>query len=226
MGRPGEGIEGNVPATYGDQSNTDYNVYFGGKLIWAEASAGLAAGPVGTDRLGSVVWRNGTANRYFPYGQEAAATGQDRTKFATYYRDETTSFDYARNRYYSTFIARFTTPDPYRASGGPADPQSWNRYSYTRGDPVNRADPSGLLDCPPISGAPVSVLRGPGTLISLAPGLDRQTTMGRQTTTPASRSPPCGGGSIPGTTRMRRTSTSSAPRTGRVVAAGARALGN
>ncbi|MCC7173581.1 MAG: hypothetical protein IT159_00170 [Bryobacterales bacterium] len=101
MGWPGEGIEGNVPATYGGQSNTDYNVYFGGKLIWAEASAALAARPVGADRLGSVAWRNGTANRYFPYGQEAAATGQDCIKFATYYRDETTSFDYARNRYYN-----------------------------------------------------------------------------------------------------------------------------
>ncbi|MCC7173575.1 MAG: RHS repeat-associated core domain-containing protein [Bryobacterales bacterium] len=144
MGRPGEGIEGNVPATYGDQSNTDYNVYFGGKLIWAEASAGLAAGPVGTDRLGSVVWRNGTPHSYLPYGyvQQLAATGQDRTKFATYYRDETTSFDYARNRYYSPFIARFSTPD--LLGGSLASPQSLNHYSYAGNDPVNFNDPSGL----------------------------------------------------------------------------------
>ena len=27
------------------------------------------------------------------------------------------------------------------------DPGSWNRYSYTRGDPVNRVDPSGQIDC-------------------------------------------------------------------------------
>jgi hypothetical protein len=38
------------------------------------------------------------------------------------------------------------TPDPYMASGGPSDPQSWNRYAYTRGDPVNRLDPRGLGD--------------------------------------------------------------------------------
>jgi hypothetical protein len=38
------------------------------------------------------------------------------------------------------------TPDPYKASGGPASPQSWNRYTYTRGDPVNRYDPAGLMD--------------------------------------------------------------------------------
>jgi hypothetical protein len=35
------------------------------------------------------------------------------------------------------------------ASGGPNDPGSWNRYAYTRGDPVNRIDPNGLADCPP-----------------------------------------------------------------------------
>jgi hypothetical protein len=37
------------------------------------------------------------------------------------------------------------TPDPYRASGGPADPESWNRYTYVEGDPVNYGDSSGLM---------------------------------------------------------------------------------
>ena len=41
------------------------------------------------------------------------------------------------------------TPDPYAASGGPSDPGSWNRYAYTRGDPVNRYDPEGNQDCGP-----------------------------------------------------------------------------
>jgi hypothetical protein len=31
--------------------------------------------------------------------------------------------------------------------GGPSSPASWNRYSYAKGDPVNRHDPSGLDDC-------------------------------------------------------------------------------
>jgi RHS repeat-associated protein len=140
------GIEGNLLATYGDQSNTDYNVYFGGKLIWAEASPGLAEGPLGMDRLGSVVSRNGTSNRYFPYGEEPAATGQDRTKFATYHRDQTTALDYAQNRYYSSAIARFTTSDPYIGSVNLAQPVTWNRYTYVRGDPVNFKDPSGRGD--------------------------------------------------------------------------------
>jgi hypothetical protein len=41
------------------------------------------------------------------------------------------------------------TADPASSSGDPSDPQSWNRYAYTRGDPVNRIDPSGRTDCSP-----------------------------------------------------------------------------
>jgi hypothetical protein len=55
--------------------------------------------------------------------------------------------DYAVNRYYSTQSARFLTADPYRASGGPADPGSWNRYAYVLGDPTNFLDPRGLEAC-------------------------------------------------------------------------------
>jgi hypothetical protein len=41
-------------------------------------------------------------------------------------------------------VGRYLTPDPYRASGGPAAPQTWNRYAYVEGDPVNFNDPEGL----------------------------------------------------------------------------------
>ena len=49
-------------------------------------------------------------------------------------------------RFYASSYGRFNTPDPYRASGGPSRPASWNRYSYALGDPVNRLDPRGLQD--------------------------------------------------------------------------------
>jgi hypothetical protein len=38
------------------------------------------------------------------------------------------------------------TPDRYRRSVSPTIPQSWNRYSYVLGDPVNANNPTGK-DC-------------------------------------------------------------------------------
>ena len=90
------------------------------------------------DRLGSI-------GHYYPYGEAYAGSAPTMEAFATYYRDSST-LDYAQNRYYASSLARFTSPDPYRSSGGPADPGSWNRYAYVGNDPVNKNDPSGL-DC-------------------------------------------------------------------------------
>jgi RHS repeat-associated protein len=104
------------------------------------------------DRLGSAAdaWLT-------PYGKEMFSglkpiTPNNKVKFATYYRDAVTG-DYADQRYYR--VGRFSTPDPYMASGGTASPSSWNRYTYTRGDPVNRYDPRGLEDEEPGSGSPL-----------------------------------------------------------------------
>ncbi len=83
--------------------------------------------------------------KYFPYGQERPSATQDgKEKFATYFRDSETGLDYAQNRYHQPGMGRFMTPDPYGGSADPKDPSSWNRYSYTGGDPVNRSDSSGL----------------------------------------------------------------------------------
>jgi RHS repeat-associated protein len=64
-------------------------------------------------------------------------------------RDSYTGFDYADQRYYASSYGRFNTADPYQASGGPASPASWNRYSYVEGDPVNNVDPSGQFTLSP-----------------------------------------------------------------------------
>jgi RHS repeat-associated protein len=124
------------------------NVYFAGKLIWAEGAAAV------TDRLGSVVSGN---RKYFPYGEEPTTTAQDKTKFALYFRDATTALDYADQRYYARTIGRFLTPDPYIASGGPEDPQGWNQYAYVGGDPVNYVDPPGLFRSSAEGGGPQTV---------------------------------------------------------------------
>lgn len=49
-------------------------------------------------------------------------------------------------RYYASTYGRFNTPDPFRPSANLRNPQSWNRYMYTLGDPANGNDPKGLCD--------------------------------------------------------------------------------
>ena len=51
-------------------------------------------------------------------------------------------------RFYASYYGRFNTVDPSPSSISPASPGSWNRFSYTSGDPVNRNDPRGMDDCP------------------------------------------------------------------------------
>ncbi len=79
-----------------------------------------------------------------PVWDEITSTPNERTKFGTYYRDSFTGVDYADQRWYASAYGRFLTPDPYGGSAHSGSPSSWNRYSYTTGDPVNGTDPSGL----------------------------------------------------------------------------------
>jgi RHS repeat-associated protein len=130
------GYEGQIiPIMVVTLSSSDQ--YFGGRRL----------APM--DQLGSVV---NSSQAYFPWGEtKGTSNPQDTWNFATYWQDSNTGLDYANNRYYSNAYGRFMTPDPYKASGGhgtgkPGDPQSWNRYAYTRGDPVNRFDPNGTDD--------------------------------------------------------------------------------
>ena len=126
------------------------NYYFGGKLIAHLNSIGTLTG-VSADRLGSV-------GHFYPFGQEKpSATTNGTEKFTGYYRDSETGFDYAINRYHQPGMGRFLTPDPYRGSAIATRPGSWNKYSYTHGDPINRRDGRGLDDF----GDDDSLMQGP-----------------------------------------------------------------
>jgi RHS repeat-associated protein len=76
--------------------------------------------------------------------ERPAGLGRGVLRFATYTRDVGYGLDYAQQRYYASTWGRFATADPYEASGRPNEPQSWNRYTYTLGGPVNYNDPEGL----------------------------------------------------------------------------------
>jgi RHS repeat-associated protein len=82
------------------------------------------------------LWREGR-------GEEKSSVSPDgKLKYATYTRDSTLAGqDYADQRYYSMNMGRFFSPDPSGVStADPKDPQSWNRYGYVQGDPVNHKD--------------------------------------------------------------------------------------
>ena len=64
------------------------------------------------------------------------------------------------NRYYNNVTGRFLSADRLVASGRPADPASWNRYAYTRGDPIARYDPNGLDDQEPSDTPPYCYIGG------------------------------------------------------------------
>ena len=112
----------------------DPMVYFAGKRVDNSSVE---------DRLGTAVVENGQDRMaFFPYGELRSGTSTE-VQFATYKRDSVTNLDYAAHRYYSTQIGRFTTPDPKAGSAKAEIPQSWNRYTYALGDPVNGYDPNG-----------------------------------------------------------------------------------
>jgi RHS repeat-associated protein len=136
--------------------STDY-VYFAGRLLFTMSEGSFdprltKLTRMYSDRLGStratavLTYGGGSTTRnYYPFGEEITSTANNEYKFASTYRDSATGLDYAINRYYASGTARFLTPDPYQASGGPASPQSWNRYAYVVNDPVNHLDPTGLF---------------------------------------------------------------------------------
>ena len=133
------------------------DTYFGGRRL----------APM--DRLASAAKVGNQSVSFYPYGEDKGTAGaNDSWKFATYWRDSANGLDYAMDRYYSSGAGRFLTPDPYVNSAGPSDPQSWNRYAYTRNDPINRIDPSGLDDCEPSPGVDFCVT-GTGSAPSPAP---------------------------------------------------------
>ena len=131
----------------------DYSVYFAKRLIRSRDRA------VVLNRQYSIeteVGRNINRNANFlPFGEEESVTEENRVKFGTYRRDATSGLDYAEQRYYSSELGRFITPDNYVKSIKQGDPETWNRYAYCGNDPSNRPRLEGVaLACPAKRGEP------------------------------------------------------------------------
>jgi RHS repeat-associated protein len=118
------------------------NVYFGKRLIQSGGEV------IVTDRLGSTrAWSaKGSAKKldYTPFGQVVQQYGGEHANFAGYEEGFDGRTKYAEQRFYSSVVGRFMSPDPYDGSARQSDPNSWNRYAYVGNDPVNRVDPHGL----------------------------------------------------------------------------------
>src|SRR5438876_8786139 len=172
------GIGGELIGEYDGSSGNLKKEYVagGGSMITIEPTAvnsngteyatgdHLASPRVITNSSGSGVSRHD----YKPFGEELGAgvggrtTGMgfsnsgdnNRKQYTGYERDAATGLDFARARFYSSIHGRFTSPDPFSASATITDPQTFNRYTYCRNNPVNSVDPSGLSRGPaPILGS-------------------------------------------------------------------------
>jgi RHS repeat-associated protein len=163
-----------VPAT----GETTIFVYDAGGTLAAEYSTATpptnpTTNYLTTDHLGSprvITDAQGqvTARRDFmPFGEElgvgvgprstnlkysATVTDNVRKRFTGYEKDDETGLDFAEARMYQNKHGRFTAPDPLLASASAANPQTFNRYTYTGNDPINYTDPSGLNWCRNSSG--------------------------------------------------------------------------
>ena len=148
-------IAGNLAAEYGTASNP--------------ASATPATLYPFTDMLGSVRAVTDAAGTvvecydYLPFGRMLSSSDNSRStschplnpdtafdsdvsqKFTGQIRDEETRLDYFNARYMSAPQGRFLSPDPL--GGELSDPQTLNKYGYTRNNPLKFVDPTGLYDC-------------------------------------------------------------------------------
>jgi RHS repeat-associated protein len=66
-------------------------------------------------------------------------------KFTGKERDSESGLDNFGARYDSSSMGRFMSPDP--VGGQKIDPQTLNKYSYVRNNPINFTDPTGLYIC-------------------------------------------------------------------------------
>ena len=102
----------------------------------------LGSPRINTDQNGQVTARHD----YQPFGEEIARAGYGadsvKQKFTSYERDNETGLDFAQTRMYVSSSGRFSTADSTKKIAK-RNPQSWNKYTYSFGSPLNYVDLDG-----------------------------------------------------------------------------------
>jgi RHS repeat-associated protein len=132
--------------------NTQTKHYlFGGKLVAMRINSTVSF--FLTDHLGSVaatLYANGNLRsslRYDPWGKLRWSQNVDPNGYrytGQRWDDGLGLYDY-NARYYLPYINRFISADTIVPN--PANPQSFNRYSYVRNNPLKYKDPTGHYEC-------------------------------------------------------------------------------
>ena len=150
-------LSGNDQRVYGWKHS---NVWAGAHLDATYDPSGLhfhLADPLGTRRVQvsalGLVEENCLS---LPFGNgencivppTAPATADDATEhhFTGKERDTESGNDYFGARYFGSSMGRFLSPDPLMASAKVWDPQTWNRYTYGRNNPLRMIDPTGMAE--------------------------------------------------------------------------------
>jgi RHS repeat-associated protein len=102
-----------------------------------------------TDYTGAIVSTYGSlpsGDGYTPNENDPIGNAQDNLHFAMLDHDSESGTEHAQFRQYSSTQGRWMSPDPYDGSYHFGNPQSFNRYTYVKNNPLGRVDPLGLLE--------------------------------------------------------------------------------
>ena len=99
-----------------------------------------------TDASGAVVWKQD----YTAFGSDIGTTAAGNThKFTGHVQDAATGQYYAKARYFTTALGRWSQPEPLLqgvpGKGFLVNPQKLNPYVYCDNKPLKNVDPNGLL---------------------------------------------------------------------------------
>ncbi len=153
--------KGDFGGTQGTWLWTKDYIYRNGVMLAAatnesgnDATIHFAVNHLGTPQIiTNAIGQINEIEHYWGFGGLAGNTepGNETQRFTGHERDfhlndnENDDLDYMHARYCSPHLRRFLSVDPARSSAKPGVPQSWNRYSYARNNPVKFVDPDGKI---------------------------------------------------------------------------------